>query len=229
MRPRLLAALAVLALPTLVRAQVIVPASAPVQPAAPAGAVAITLPEGTEFVARTRQAMSSRTSATGDEVPMEVAQDVVVNGFTVIRAGTIVRGSVGEARRAGRIGRGGSLSISVEATTAVDGQRIRLRSAKTREGNNATGSTVALTVLFGPLGLLKRGHDAEYPVGTNLTVYTDSPLTVYFAQQAAPAPAAVQQQPAAPVVVQQQPAAPVVVQQQSAAPVVVQQPAPAQP
>lgn len=35
------------------------------------------------------------------------------------------------------------------------------------------GFTIALTVLFGPLGLLKRGHDIEIKPGQTLTAYVD--------------------------------------------------------
>jgi hypothetical protein len=46
----------------------------------------------------------------------------------------------------------------------------------------AAGPTVALTMLFGPLGLLKRGNDVKYPAGTKVTVYTDQQITVKVAQ-----------------------------------------------
>jgi hypothetical protein len=176
-------------------APVVVPASQPAaapQAPAPAGAVAASMPEATEFKVRLTQAISSRTSAEGDAVPMVVAQDVAAGGHVFIKEGTPVRAVVSEAHRSGRMGRGGQLSIQIQSTTGQDQQRIPLRSAKSREGANATGSTVALTVLFGPLGLLKRGHEATYPSGTEVTVYTDAPVTMYFAVA-----------PARPVVVSQ--------------------------
>jgi hypothetical protein len=40
------------------------------------------------------------------------------------------------------------------------------------------GSTVALTVLFGPLGLLRKGKEAKIKAGTVLTAYTDEAKTV---------------------------------------------------
>jgi hypothetical protein len=175
-------------------APVVVPAAQPVAaqaPAAPAGAVAALMPEATEFKVKLTQAMSSRTSAEGDAVPMVVSQDVVVGGHVFIKEGTPIRAVVSEAHRSGRMGRGGQLSLQVQSTTGQDQQRIPLRSAKSKEGDSATGSTVALTVLFGPIGLLKRGHEASYPAGTEITVYTDAPVTMYFADH-----------PAQPVVVQ---------------------------
>ncbi|MDB4950961.1 MAG: hypothetical protein JWM27_3610 [Gemmatimonadetes bacterium] len=159
------------------------------------GVTSVTLPEATEFVVRLTDAVSSRTSAEGDGVGMRVDADVVVNGYTIVRAGTPVVAKVAEAHRSGRMGRGGALSLNVESVVAVNGQRIRLRAAKSREGDGAVGSTVALTVLFGPLGLLKRGHEASYPANTPITVYTNDPVTVAFAAAAAAPAVMVQQQP----------------------------------
>jgi hypothetical protein len=48
------------------------------------------------------------------------------------------------------MGKGGHLSIRIESTTTVDGQKVKLRASKGREGDDKTGTTVALVVLFGP-------------------------------------------------------------------------------
>ena len=40
------------------------------------------------------------------------------------------------------------------------------------------GAAVALTVLFGPLGLLKRGHDVEMNPGTVITAFVDQTTEV---------------------------------------------------
>jgi len=61
----------------------------------------------------------------------------------------------------------------VESTTAIDGQEIKLRATQGKEGGSAVASTVALTVLFGPLGLLKKGGEAAMKEGTKIKVYTD--------------------------------------------------------
>ncbi|HET6229190.1 MAG TPA: hypothetical protein VFE05_03865 [Longimicrobiaceae bacterium] len=165
-------------------------------PAAPAGMHYVTLPEGTEFEATLEQALSSRTATEGDAVSLRVKDDVVLDGRTVVRSGAPVRGEVTQAQRSGRMGRGGQLNIRIQTTSAVDGQRVALRSARGKEGDDKVGSTVALTVLFGPIGLLKRGHDATIPAGTAIKVYTDAPVNFLFQDAPAAAAAAV---PAAPV------------------------------
>jgi len=40
------------------------------------------------------------------------------------------------------------------------------------------GATVALTVLFGPIGLIKNGKNVAIKQGTPLNVYTDENYTI---------------------------------------------------
>ena len=63
------------------------------------------------------------------------------------------------------MGRSGELSIRIESTQTVDSQKLKLRASKSGAGGDNMGSTVALTVLFGPLGLLKHGKEAKIKVG----------------------------------------------------------------
>lgn len=42
-----------------------------------------------------------------------------------------------------------------------------------RASKGAMGATVALIVLFGPPGLLKRGHDIEIKPGRTIIAYVD--------------------------------------------------------
>jgi hypothetical protein len=175
MNPRLvLAVLPLLALPTLVAAQA---AAAPASLNAPAGR-RIEVPEGTEFVAVFTQALSSKTSAAGDAVKLTVDEPIVINGDTLIRAGAIVRGTITEAKGAGYMGRGGKLNMSVESVSLADGQHAKVRSSKAKGGDEKRGQTVALTVLFGPIGLLRRGNDAEIKAGTPLHLFTDEVVTI---------------------------------------------------
>lgn len=133
----------------------------------------VTLPDGTEFEVETTDEISSKTATEGDPLSFKVSDDVKVNGQIVIAAGTLVKGSITNAKKAGMMGRGGQLAIRVETTTTVDGQKIKLRSSKGKEGEDKTGTTVALVVLFGPLGFLKHGKNAKIKSGTKIKVYTD--------------------------------------------------------
>ena len=126
-----------------------------------------------EFTVVTVDEISSKTAAEGDPITFKVSEDVKVDGQVVIAKDSIVKGIVAQAKKAGMMGRGGSLGIRVESGTTVDNQKIKLRSTKGKEGDDKTGTTVALVVLFGPLGFLKHGKNAVIKPGTQVKVYTD--------------------------------------------------------
>src|SRR5690242_7681886 len=131
------------------------------------------VPDGMEFTVVTVDEISSKTAAEGDPLTFKVAEDVKVDGLTVIAKGTLVKGTVAQAKKAGMMGRGGTLGIRVESATTIDNQKLKLRSTKGKEGDDKTGTTVALVVLFGPLGFLKHGKNAKIKAGTEIKVYSD--------------------------------------------------------
>lgn len=138
----------------------------------------VRIPDGTEIAAVTTETISSKSAQEDDPITFKVDEDVIVDGAVVISKGTLVKGIVTRAKKAGFMGKGGELNIRLETTTAVDGQKIKVRASRGREGENKTGTTIALTVLFGPIGLLKRGKNAEIKEGSKLTVYTDEDKTI---------------------------------------------------
>lgn len=145
----------------------------------PARVDSMVIPDGTEFSVVNLTLISSKTATEGDPVDFKVDEDVIINGMTVIAKGTLVKGEVSNAEHNGHFGKSGKLSIRVSSTTATDGSAVKLRAARGKSGNDATGSTVALTVLFGPIGLLKHGSNAEMKEGAKMVVFTDAAVTVH--------------------------------------------------
>jgi hypothetical protein len=140
--------------------------------------VPVTVPDGTEFTAQILDFLSSHTAAVGDQVKLEVDSNVLVDGAIAIAAGTPVKGTVATVTKAGRMGKSGNISIRVESTETVDGQKAKLRATKGQVADEATGSTIALTLIVSPLFLLRKGNDVAYQPGTKVTVYTDEKLNV---------------------------------------------------
>lgn len=138
----------------------------------------VVVPDGTEISAVTTETLSSKTAREDDPVTFKVEEDVIVNGSVVIAKGTAIKGVVTNAKKSGFFGKGGELNVRVETTTTVDNQKIKVRASKGREGDNKTGTTIALVVLLGPIGLLKKGKNAEIKEGTRLRVFTDEEKTV---------------------------------------------------
>jgi hypothetical protein len=133
----------------------------------------VTVPDGTEIEVVTTSEISSKTAAENDPIEFKVNEDVKINNHVVISKGTVVKGIVSESEKSGRMGKSGKLNIRVESTTTVDGQKIKLRAAKSGKGGDKTGTVIALSLLVSPLFLLKRGKDAKVKEGTKIKVFTD--------------------------------------------------------
>lgn len=146
--------------------------TAPATPAAPAQPAKLKLREGTEVRLVFAEAISSATSSEGDRINLRVDEAVKVDGITAIPNGAMGVGTVTSAHKRGFMGKAGDLNISLDYVKVGD-ERVRVRASKGKEGEGRIGSTVALTVLFGPLGLLKRGKDVEIKVGAPITAFVD--------------------------------------------------------
>ena len=138
------------------------------------------IPDGAELSVVTTEEISSKTASEGDAVTFKVEEDLLVNNQVVIVKGTIAKGTITSAEKSGRLGKGGKLGIRVDSTATVDGQRIKLRASQGRAGDDKTGTTVALVVLFGVFGFLKKGSDAKIKPGTKVKVYVDEEKKVFL-------------------------------------------------
>jgi hypothetical protein len=132
----------------------------------------VVLKEGTEVSLAFAQDLSSKTAVDDDRVSMTLDDDLKVGDVVVVKKGAPAVATITNAKKAGMIGKAGELSIRLEYLKA-DESRIRLRGSKGKEGEGKVGTAVALTVLFGPIGLIKHGKNVEIKQGTLLTAYID--------------------------------------------------------
>jgi len=150
------------------------PAPAPAPAALPATANngRLLLKEGTELPLKFANDLSSKTASEGDSVELTLDGDIKVGDVVVAKSGSRAVAVVSNAKKAGMMGKGGELNIQLQHMT-VNGNRVRVRGTKGREGDSKTGTAVALTVLFGPIGLIKHGKNVEVKAGTPLTAFVD--------------------------------------------------------
>ena len=155
-------------------AQVTPPAAAPARAtAAPASAPdAVVLKEGTEVALVFAADLSSKTAVDDDPVNLTLAEDLKVGDVVVARKGAAALGTVSNVHKSGALGKPGDLSIRLEYVKAGD-ERVKIRGTKGKEGEGKVGATVALTVLLGPVGLLKHGKNVEIAQGTPVTAFVD--------------------------------------------------------
>jgi Protein of unknown function (DUF2846) len=130
----------------------------------------IVVSEGTAVKVITTSEITSKKAKPNDPVGFTVDEDVVINGQVVVRKGTEATGSVVNAEKGGYMGKSGKLAIQVESTKTVDGQPLKLRAAKGKEGEDNTTSTMVLSFIS-PVFLFKKGGEAKVAPGTPITVY----------------------------------------------------------
>jgi hypothetical protein len=133
--------------------------------------------EGTEFPIRFDEKLSSKTNSEGDRFSISLADEVKLSDGTVIRAGYKGVGEVVDAQKNGMLGKAGTLNVRFEYMKIGD-VRVHIRGSKGKEGKGSIASVVALTVLFGPLGLLVKGHNVEVKQGQEMTAYVDQDTDV---------------------------------------------------
>jgi hypothetical protein len=70
------------------------------------------------------------------------------------------------------LGGPGDLGLRLEYLKTNDSM-VRLRGTQAKQGKGKEGTAIALTVVFGPIGLIKHGKNAEFKKGTPLVAYVD--------------------------------------------------------
>jgi hypothetical protein len=149
--------------------------AAPTAPAAPAATAKLILKEGTDVKLKFSDDLSSKTANEGDPVNLILDEDLKVGDVVVVKAGAKATGTITNAKKAGMMGKAGELNMRLEHLKAGD-QRVRLRGSKGKEGEGKVGTAVALTVLFGPIGLIKHGKNVDVKAGTPLAAYVDEDI-----------------------------------------------------
>lgn len=163
-----------------------VPLDAQVQAPSPSkapSASSFVLEDGTPVKLRLNRTISSATAHVGDRVDFEVLDANSVNSTVVIPKGGIAWGTVTEAHKKRRMGRGGKLNVNIDSVRLADGEKDALRAVNDRKGGGhvgaMTGAMVATGIVFfpaAPLFLFMHGKDITIPKGTEITAYTNGDM-----------------------------------------------------
>lgn len=152
------------------------PAPAPAETTATAPAKLV-LPEGTDVPLQFDQDLSSKTAAEGDAVTFVLAEDMKVGDVVVVKAGAKAFGEVTNAKKSGMMGKAGELNVRLDYLK-VGSVKVHLRGSKGKEGESGTTGAVVLTVLFGPIGLIKHGKNIDIKKGSALKVYVSDDISL---------------------------------------------------
>ncbi len=142
-------------------------APAEVAPSVPLSPSVFTLRNGTAIRLKLGKTISSATSHVGDEVNLQVAEEVVVDGLSVIPSGAAATGLVTEAEPKRRLGHGGKLAFSINSVRLRDNEKAAVRSFQESAGsNNSAGGILPLA----------SGKEVVFTQGTEFTAYVDGDL-----------------------------------------------------
>lgn len=140
---------------------------AEVAPVAPPSPSEIILRNGTPIHLKLGKTISSATAHVGDIVDLKVVEEVIVDGLSVIPAGSMAIGLVSEAEPKKRMGRGGKLAFSVNFVSLKDDEKAAVRSFQESSGsNNSAGAILPLS----------SGKEVVFTQGTEFTAYVDGDM-----------------------------------------------------
>jgi Variant SH3 domain len=109
--------------------------------------------------------ISSATAHMGDAVELEVVEDVIVEGVTVLPVGSKVSGVVALAEPKKRFGHGGRVAFSITSITLADGEQVKVRCYQEASGSSNTSSDSVIP--------LSSGKDVAIPKDVEFTALVD--------------------------------------------------------
>jgi len=121
---------------------------------AAAAMASTTVPKGTQVTLVFDQAVNSRYAHAGDKVKMHVADELVVNGQSVLHAGTPVWATIQSVKKNNRFGVNGNMKLDINSVHGIPlTPRIAGKDSGSRADHAALASGAGALVL-GPIGLL---------------------------------------------------------------------------
>lgn len=138
----------------------------------------VTLKSGTPVVLTTTTSLTSKNVIAGSTVDFKVVSDVIADGKVVIPAGTIAKGQVSHANKASALGKGGDLSIAVNAVNASDGTLVPLSGGQISDNGDSKLGLAIVCGLCTLFGFLIHGSQAEIPAGAQVQAVVMSNTSV---------------------------------------------------
>lgn len=138
------------------------------------------LPEGTPIKLLLRDYLYSKQIKKDQPITLEVAEDVVVDGVTLVRRGALGTAKFTDARAGRSHGRAAVLGFEINGVTAVDGQFLAVTGAveKSRGAQKETKFARVMTGTGPILGLLDVGVETVIRAGTGYDVETTGKSTI---------------------------------------------------
>ncbi len=145
----------------------------------------LVLEDGTPIKLRLSRTISSADETVGNQVDLEVVEELEIGNKIVIPKGSVALGTVTDVQAKRRMGRGGKLDVNIDTVRLANGQKAALRAVKNSKGGGhtgaMTGAIVATSLVLwpaAPLFLLMHGKDVTVPKGTQITAYVEGSVNL---------------------------------------------------
>jgi hypothetical protein len=159
----------------------------------PAGAAStpgmVLIKSGTPVKLQFAKTICSATAHQGDRIEFVVDKGVTADGYTVIRAGELARGTIIEVKQKRLLGMGGGVVVKLDSVELANGERVELEARKRFKGRSHTlrmGLAMAVTGAIylpaAPVFLLSHGRDSTVLKGTEIIAYTKRDVTAQTAE-----------------------------------------------
>jgi hypothetical protein len=131
---------------------------------APDLAKTLILLDSTAIRMKLGKTISSADAKVGDEVSLEVSEDVIIDGLLIIPKGANAMGVVNEAEPKKALGRGGKLGVLVRSVRLANNDQAVLRSGGEGKGSSSTAGVVIPVM---------HGKDITFPKGMEIIAYVN--------------------------------------------------------
>lgn len=141
-------------------------------------ALKIKIPERTVIPVRLIQHLKGGDSMVGQSVDFEVATDIIIDNFVVIKYKAPAYATVTAAEKAGYVSQGGKIGLSMDYAKAVDGSKVYLKSILGEQAEDHMGANIAASIIICPLILAVKGDEAEIPPGREFKAYVQNDVDI---------------------------------------------------
>lgn len=100
------------------------------------------IPKGTHVLLRMMNSINTRTAAVGDQVYLQTATPIAVDGGIVVPAGSYVQGSVAQTKRSGKVAGRAEIGIRLETLTLASGKTLKIAPRLSSVDSGETGQKV---------------------------------------------------------------------------------------
>ena len=146
------------------------------------------IPANTLIKVATTVPVGSKTLQEGDTIPIEVIEDVFVDGNLVFARGLAGEGTITSVRRARNIFTNGKIEVDFHTLKAIDGQDINtytgVEAIETMNANSMARGLSLLGQTFSGKNkdldsVMVHGKNIDLPAGVELYLQIKTPITVY--------------------------------------------------